>query len=94
MDYEFFPQNFFSDLMLRSLILLFPLLCMSQNTIPDDANYVDDLGFLDVAVDRGENAILCEQLFSMAFLVDIALVGIFLITYGIIGRTKLARLFP
>ena len=62
--------------------------------IPDDDNYVDDLGFLDVAVDRGENAVLCEQLFSMALLVDIALVAIFLITYGRIGRSKLARLFP
>ena len=62
--------------------------------IPDDDNYVDDLGFLDVALDRGENAVLCEQLFSMALLVDIALVAIFLITYGLIGRSKLARLFP
>jgi hypothetical protein len=65
---------------------------LAQNTIPDDVNYVDDLGFLDVAVDRGENAILCEQLFSMALLVDIALVAVFLITYGLIGRHKLARI--
>jgi hypothetical protein len=75
----------------------FPLLLLigssfGQNTIPDDINYVDDLGFLDVAVDRGENAILCEQLFSMALLVDIALAGLFLITYGLIGRHKLASL--
>lgn len=65
---------------------------LAQNTIPDDVNYVDDLGFLDVAVDRGENAILCEQLFSMALLVDIALVAVFLITYGLIGSHKLARI--
>ena len=75
------------------VLLLLVLPCLGQNTIPDDANYVDDLGFLDVAVDRGENAILCEQLFAMALLVDIALVAVFLITYGIIGRQKLARLF-
>ena len=75
-------------------LLVLTNLCLSQNTIPDDVNYIDDLGFLDVAVDRGENAILCEQLFSMVLLIDIALIAISLITYGIIGRRKLAQIFP
>ncbi len=85
------------SLSLSSLFLSYLLMhhVIGQHTmIPDDANYVDDLGFLDVAVDRGENAILCEQLFSMALLIDIALLGFFLITYGLIGRSKLGRIIP
>lgn len=31
----------------------------SGQVVPDNENYVDDLSFLDVALDRGENARLC-----------------------------------
>ena len=32
---------------------------VSAQTVPDNENYVDDLSFLDIAMDRGENARLC-----------------------------------
>jgi hypothetical protein len=49
-------------------LILFVTFCimlssvLGQATVPDEENYIDDLSFLDVAVDRGENAILCVRI--------------------------------
>jgi hypothetical protein len=55
--------------------------------VPDSDDYRDDLSFLDVAMDRGENAQLCDQLMRMAFLANILLVGIVVIIWGLYGET-------
>lgn len=43
---------------LSNLLLVLTPTCTAQ-FIPDNDDYQDDLSFLDVAMDRGENARLC-----------------------------------
>jgi hypothetical protein len=51
---------------LRNLLLVFSPACTAQ-FIPDNDDYQDDLSFLDVAMDRGENARLCVCQISNRF---------------------------
>jgi hypothetical protein len=55
--------------------------------VPDSDDYQDDLSFLDVAMDRGENAQLCDQLMRMAFLTTIVLFRIVIMVWGFVGDT-------
>jgi len=68
---------------------LFPSLTLitsvASQFVPDNDDYEDDLSFLDVAIDRGENARLCDQLMRMTFLANLVLLGIALIAWGIYG---------
>lgn len=62
-------------------------LAVSGQFVPDNDDYQDDLSFLDVAVDRGENARLCDQLMRMAFIGNVMLVGVVCLVWGVYGRS-------
>lgn len=73
--------------MATMLWLLFSVLTtVLSQFVPDNDDYEDDLSFLDVAIDRGENARLCDQLMRMTFLTNIILLGVVLILWGIYGQ--------
>jgi hypothetical protein len=60
--------------------------------VPDNDDYQDDLSFLDVAIDRGENARLCNQLMRMTLLANLILLSLVLIIWGFCG-TKVGRFY-
>ena len=74
--------------MLRTCILLsFIIVRTRSQFVPDNDDYQDDLSFLDVAIDRGENAMLCDHLMKMAYLANIVLIGIVILVWGFCGES-------
>ena len=57
-------MNFFQSLLIFGLCIRHAL--ASGQFVPESEYYVDDLGFLDVAIERGENARLCVCVTSYA----------------------------